>query len=41
MFATIKTGYTSGMSGCTGEYFTTILINNGTTTAVKWNEVSV
>lgn len=37
MFTTIKTGYTAGASGCTGEYYTTILINNGVTSSVKWS----
>jgi hypothetical protein len=37
LFITIKTGYTAGVYGCSGEYFTTILINKAATTAVKWN----
>lgn len=28
MFSIFKTGYTSGNTGCTGEYFTAIIIND-------------
>ena len=28
MFTTIKVGYTAGIYGCSGEYFTTIAIHN-------------
>ena len=27
-FTTIKTGYTAGVYGCSGEYFTTIYVNS-------------
>jgi len=27
-FTTIKVGYTAGIYGCSGEYFTTIILNN-------------
>jgi hypothetical protein len=27
-FTTLKVGYTAGIYGCSGEYFTTIVINN-------------
>jgi hypothetical protein len=38
LFTTIKTGYTTGASGCTGEYYTTTLINShGVTASLKWN----
>lgn len=37
VFVTIKTGYTHGISGCTGEYFTTMLIKDGEITSVRWN----
>ena len=38
LFTTIKTGYTAGQAGCTGEYYTTTLINShGVTTSLKWH----
>lgn len=37
LFTTVKTGYTAGVYGNTGEYYTTILINNKNTTSVKWH----
>ena len=38
LFTTIKTGYTySSSSGCTGEYFTLIMINNKNASSIKFN----
>lgn len=37
LFTTIKTGYTAGVYGNTGEYYTTTLINNGVTSSVMWH----
>lgn len=37
LFTTIKTGYTAGTYGCSGEYFTLIMINNSETTAIRFN----
>jgi len=37
MFTIIKTGYTSGYTGCTGEYFTLIMINNSKQSSIKFN----
>lgn len=38
LFTTIKTGYTAGVYGNTGEYYTTTLINShGVTTSLKWH----
>lgn len=36
-FTTIKTGYTAGVYGNTGEYFTTILINGKNTSSLRWH----
>ena len=33
----IKTGYTAGSYGCSGEYFTLILINGNKTSSIKFN----
>lgn len=37
LFTIIKTGYTAGVYGCSGEYFTLIMVNNKNTTSVKFN----
>lgn len=37
LFTTIKTGYTAGVYGCTGEYFTLIMINGKNTSSIKFN----
>lgn len=37
LFTSIKTGYTAGQLGCTGEYFTLIMINNGKTSSIRYN----
>lgn len=37
LFTTIKTGYTSGAYGCSGEYFTLIMINGANTSSIKFN----
>lgn len=29
LYTTLKTGYTAGIYGCSGEYFLTIIITNG------------
>lgn len=33
-FITLKTGYTTGIYGCSGEYFNTIIINDEVITSV-------
>ena len=33
----IKTGYTAGSYGCSGEYFTLIMINGSKTSSIKFN----
>jgi hypothetical protein len=37
MFTIIKTGYTAGSYGCSGEYFTLIAINGKNHSAIKFN----
>ena len=37
MATIIKTGYTAGVNGCSGEYFTLIAINGKNHSAVKFN----
>lgn len=37
LFTIIKTGYTAGTYGCSGEYFTLILINGKRTASIKFN----
>lgn len=37
LFTTIKTGYTAGVYGCSGEYFTLIMVNNHNTSSIKFN----
>lgn len=37
VFTIIKTGYTSGITGCTGEYFTLIAINGKSHSTIKFN----
>lgn len=37
IFTIIKTGYTAGVYGCTGEYFTLIMINGRNHSSIKFN----
>lgn len=37
LFTTFKTGYTAGTYGCSGEYFTTIIIGTKGTKTIKWH----
>ena len=37
VFTIIKTGYTAGVYGCSGEYFTLIMINNKNFSSIKFN----
>ena len=37
MATIIKTGYTAGINGCSGEYFTLIAINGKNHSAIKFN----
>jgi hypothetical protein len=37
LFTIIKTGYTSGVYGNSGEYFTLIMINNKNTSSIKFD----
>lgn len=37
LFTIIKTGYTAGQYGCSGEYFTLIMINGKNTSSIKFN----